>query len=126
MLMRHNARTDNNISFGKRGETIAVKYLKRLGYHIVDQNYRAKSLGEIDIVATKDNRLIFIEVKIRRNTRFGNPVEAVTPTKLRRIERVGWAYKEKHPSTPKAMSIEVLSIIEHPGEKPKIKLFKIY
>ena len=48
-------------SFGERGEVIAWDYLMRRGYRIVEKNYRCK-LGEIDIIAEKNNRLAFIEV----------------------------------------------------------------
>lgn len=51
-----------HISIGQQGEHMATIYLERRGYHIVERNYR-KKIGEIDIVAKKDNVLHFIEVK---------------------------------------------------------------
>ena len=47
---------------GKKGETVAVRYLKKQGYRIVEQNYRSK-VGEIDIIAREKKSLVFVEVK---------------------------------------------------------------
>ena len=48
---------------GKMGENLAVKYLKRNGYKILERNFKKLPWGEIDIITKKDNYLIFIEVK---------------------------------------------------------------
>jgi len=69
---------------GDQGEDKAVNYLISIGYKILDRNYRSKA-GEIDIIAQHDGSYIFIEVKTRRNSRFGSGVDAVTKAKQRRI-----------------------------------------
>ena len=51
--------------FGDVGEKEAEEFLIKNGYKILDRNYRVKNLGEIDLVAEKDNKLTFIEVKTR-------------------------------------------------------------
>ena len=48
-------------NLGQEGEKIAIKYLQRLGYTIIEQNFRCKS-GEIDILAKEEEQIIFIEV----------------------------------------------------------------
>ncbi|MBW1841403.1 MAG: YraN family protein [Deltaproteobacteria bacterium] len=77
--------------FGKESETTAVKYLKKNGYKILERNYRTK-LGEIDIIAKDRDALVFVEVKAKRSDRFGNPKEAVTPKKQRKISKVALHY----------------------------------
>lgn len=62
---------------GTNGELLAVNFLKKLGYHIVETNWRCGK-KEIDVIATNEQLLIFIEVKTRRSRRFGYPEEAVT------------------------------------------------
>ncbi|MCK4905073.1 YraN family protein [bacterium] len=69
---------------GKIGENIAVKFLTRKGYSILEQNFRVKG-GEIDIIASKDNTLVFVEVKSRTSTEYGTGEEAVTYTKRKKL-----------------------------------------
>ena len=65
-------------------EEIAKKYLLNNNYEIIEENFICK-FGEIDIIANKDERLHFIEVKGRLNTNHGYPREAVTFAKRRRL-----------------------------------------
>lgn len=71
-------------TLGQEGEKTAIKYLQRLGYTIIEQNFRCKS-GEIDIIAKEDNQIIFIEVKTRTSNRYGEPIEAVNRIKQKHI-----------------------------------------
>ena len=88
--------------FGEKGESIAVRYLKKKGYKILEKNYRTK-LGEIDIIAKDKDTLVFVEVKSRRSWQFGNPKAAVTPAKQRTISKVALYYlKTKDRSNAKA------------------------
>jgi putative endonuclease len=75
---------DNKI-IGAIGEDAAAKYLARKGYTIRERNFRCRT-GEIDIIATKDGVLSFIEVKTRQNFNYGRPCEAVTRNKQRNIK----------------------------------------
>ena len=77
--------------FGRDSEAEAARYLRRSGYRIVARNYRTP-FGEIDLVAYDGSVLAFIEVKARRNERFGAPQTAVTADKRRRLTRVALAY----------------------------------
>ena len=67
--------------FGKEGEEEAAAYLIDKGYSIRHRNWHCGK-KELDIVAEYRNELIVIEVKTRKNTRFGNPEDAVTDKKL--------------------------------------------
>ncbi|MGN0822396.1 MAG: YraN family protein [Candidatus Gallimonas sp.] len=68
---------------GRRGEALVCKYLKKRGYRILERNYRTP-FGEADLVAQKDDEIVFVEVKARESDAFGLPVEAVTRAKQRR------------------------------------------
>lgn len=76
---------------GAKGEELAVRYLKRRGYRIIERNYRIR-LGEIDIIAEQGADLVFIEVKTRSDTFFGSPFESVTLPKQRQLSKVALEY----------------------------------
>ena len=71
---------------GQQGEEFAEDYLKRKGYIIKQKNYHTR-FGEIDIIAVDphERQLVFIEVKTRKNEKYGEPNESVTPQKISRL-----------------------------------------
>jgi len=70
--------------FGDQSETLATQFLEQEGFVILERNYFARKLGEIDIVAQIDDVLHFIEVKSSKFDTF-DPVYNVTPSKLRKV-----------------------------------------
>lgn len=76
---------------GKNGEDIAVEYLLKNGYRVIERNFYCKT-GEIDIIALKDEYLVFIEVKTRSSKQYGNPSEAVTKSKLEHLYKTARYY----------------------------------
>ncbi len=79
---------------GERGEALAAKLLAKKGYEILERNYRTR-YGEIDLVARRESTLVFVEVKTRRGTGFGDPLEAVTPRKRERVRMMAEQYLAK-------------------------------
>ena len=80
---------------GKIGEDIAANYLIQNGYQILERNWRgAKELKcpEIDIIARKDNAIVFVEVKTSSTDKFGLPESWITPQKQQRLARGASAY----------------------------------
>ena len=73
--------------FGDKSETLATAFLEQKGYVILERNYFARKLGEIDIIALRDEVLHFIEVKSGKSGKCDtfDPVYTVTPTKLRKV-----------------------------------------
>lgn len=76
---------------GKLGENEACKYLKKNKYEILERNY-SKRCGEIDIIAQKENKIAFVEVKTRSKTEYGEPSEAVTYQKQQKIKKTALFY----------------------------------
>ena len=76
---------------GNIGEEKAVLFLKDNKYAILQRNFRT-TIGEIDIIAKKDDRIIFVEVKQKQTARYGMPREMVTQAKQRRIKKVAELY----------------------------------
>jgi len=95
--------------FGRTGEEIAVWYLKRRGYKILQQNYRTR-LGEIDIIAKEADTIVFIEVKARRSIRYGSPKGAVTPAKQRKISMVALQYLKQTDQNSARARFDVVAI----------------
>lgn len=77
--------------FGTLGEDLAVDYLRRKGYVLVERNWRSGH-KEIDIVARQGDTLVFVEVKARANLIYGNPEDAVTRRKMHLLVMAADAY----------------------------------
>ena len=86
------------INLGLQGEDAAVDFLTRRGYTIILRNFRNR-LGEIDIVAKQENTICFIEVKTRTTDTQGNPLEAITYFKKRKLSRLALAYLKQYYGT---------------------------
>jgi len=84
--------THNEI--GKKGETIAVEYLQSKGYIILEQNWHNHHL-EIDIIATKENEMVIVEVKCRTGTPLVEPFAAVNRNKQNQLIKAANAYIQR-------------------------------
>ena len=98
----------------KEGEEIAVKYLQKLGFKIIDRNFRARNT-EIDIVAVQHSTsgeatLVFIEVKTRTTKLFGTPLEQIAYWKLKSLVKAAEFYKLTHKNLPDLMRIDAISV----------------
>jgi putative endonuclease len=127
MLRRRTRKPEGPANDGRRrtgesGESIAVKFLKKNGYQIIEQNYRCK-LGEIDIIARDGRVLAFIEVKARRTGDFGGPKRAVTPRKQRKISMVALKYLKETEQMEKKARFDVVAIRLLPGD-PDVEIIK--
>ena len=83
--------TRERLELGKRGEDLALKRIKRLGYKFVSRNFRCP-LGEIDLIARDGDTLVFLEIKTRKGRSLGYAKEAVGPRKRRQLSKVALAY----------------------------------
>ncbi|HTL07168.1 MAG TPA: YraN family protein [Chitinophagaceae bacterium] len=99
---------------GKQGELLAAAWLQAKGFTILEVNWR-HSYYEIDIVATINQVLHFIEVKTRVNKKFGEPEESVGKKKIARMLTAGAAYHAANPQWTR-VQYDVLSISLLPGE----------
>ncbi len=82
---------NNNQVFGLKGETLACKKLKKMGYKIIERNYKCK-LGELDIIAMHKGVLVFVEVKSRTSLLFGRPCLAVDEYKQQKLIKLAQYY----------------------------------
>jgi len=79
---------------GQFGESAALRVLHEQGYDVLERNWRF-GRGEVDIIAKDGTTYVFVEVKLRRNSRFGAPEEAVTPAKLTRLSEAAMRFLEQ-------------------------------
>lgn len=108
---------------GRYGEDLAVQYLIRQGYHIIQQNYRAPC-GEVDIVAQDRDVLVFVEVKTRTGQGFGSPAEAVTYRKRQQISRTALFYLSQQRLLNEPARFDVVAVLLKQDAEPQIELIK--
>lgn len=103
----------NHNALGEAGEKAAADYLIGQGYHIRHRNWRKGHL-ELDIVASKGNELIIVEVKTRATTTHILPVEAVTPQKIKRTVIATDTYLKKF-KVDAPVRFDIISVVGNEG-----------
>lgn len=108
---------------GREGEEIACAYLESKGYTILEQNYFFER-AEVDIVAYNETAIVFVEVKMRKNTAFGEPAEFVTDKKQELVYKAAeaWLYERKMDGSP--VRFDVVAIVQEKNEAPDIDHFE--
>lgn len=94
---------------GRDGESIAAGYLERRGYRIWQRNFRCPH-GEIDLIASKGEFLVFVEVKTRAKATPYHPTLAVTEDKKRRVRLLGDYYCTQHLQQPLQPRFDVVAV----------------
>ena len=100
---------DPRRQLGDAGEDLAAAALKKQGYKILERNYVCP-LGEIDLIARQGKTYVFIEVKTRKNDRFGAPQEAVNSTKQRKLRLLADYYLKQKRLGEVDMRFDVVGI----------------
>lgn len=94
---------------GVIGEKLAVNYLNKNKYKIIDRNFKCK-LGEIDIIAAIDDIIVFVEVKTRKSSAYGYPYEAVTINKQQKIIKTAYTYIKLKKIVNKQYRFDIIEI----------------
>lgn len=98
-----------SLTIGTAGEKLACTFFKQKGFEILHTNWRCERY-EVDIIASKNNVLHFIEVKTRSNKNFGLPEEGVHKKKMSNLKQAAEAFLHKNPEW-KSIQFDVLSIL---------------
>jgi putative endonuclease len=108
------------MQLGQDGEDLAARHLTDAGMVVLDRNWRCHE-GELDIVARDGDALVFVEVKARSSTAFGEPSEAVGRVKARRIHVLAcrWLNENRPPGSPE-LRFDVVSVVRRRGFAPQI------
>ena len=115
-------KTITPFELGKIGEKQALKYFKKKKFKVIKQGFRLDK-GEIDIIAYDEDTLVFIEVKTRRNYKYGRPEEAVTPAKQQQIRKIAQAFLTKKHIEDVKCRFDVLALLYDRDKKFKIEHF---
>ncbi|MEA3405650.1 MAG: YraN family protein [Pseudomonadota bacterium] len=108
---------------GQNKEQQAAKWLQQNHFEIIAQNYLCKG-GEIDLIGfeSKQNRLIFFEVKYRKNNHYGDPAETLSTQQQQRIVRCAQRFLQQHPQyQDKAMQFDLLTFLDQQTEPHRIE-----
>ena len=111
-------------ALGARGEDLAVAELRRQGMEVLERNWRCR-LGEIDVVATETvagrTTVVFCEVKCRSGLGFGDPLEAITWTKLRRLRSLAAEWMRVHEVTAATVRLDAVGVLLVRGREPTVR-----
>ena len=118
-LLRRPPRTQ---SLGERGEDLASRFLRKLGYKIILRNFRC-DLGEIDIIARDGKTLVFVEVKARSYDE-PTPEDQVSPRKRHQITKAGKFYLSRYGSEQPAARCDVVSVVWPEGQEAEVRHLK--
>jgi len=102
--------THHNQLVGGYGERVAGRYLISQGLVLLDRNWRGPA-GELDLVARDGADVVFVEVKTRRSTRYGLPVEAIVPSKARRLRRLAGQWLATNDTAADRIRFDVVSVL---------------
>lgn len=132
--MVNNKERVQRLKLGDKGEKVAANYLIAQGYKIIAANFtndEGYCIGEIDLVVkNKKGKIIFVEVKTRKNTRSENnqgifPENAITPNKIRKIEKAANIFLKLNGLMEVAWRIDAVSVIfNYVNRKVEIKHIK--
>ena len=107
-MPRDNRRRNRN--FGDFGERVAASHLESKGYEILERNWSVRE-GEIDLIAQRDDELVFVEVRSRRGSGgMGTPEESITGRKAAHVRAAAAAYVQEHPGSPANQRIDVIAL----------------
>jgi putative endonuclease len=108
-------------ALGRYGEDLAAQHVGAAGWEVLARNWRCRE-GELDIVAREpDGTVVFLEVKTRRTAAFGDPAEAVSPAKARRLRVLASRWLAEHPTGSAPLRFDVVSVVRERGAAPVVR-----
>lgn len=113
----------NKRTKGKEGEDLAAKFLEKLGYIILEENYQYGH-GEIDLIAEDNGEIVFVEVKTRKSLEYGEPETAITKKKIAQIRKVASAYLIENNITEQTSRIDAVAILLQNERDPIINHYQ--
>jgi len=104
-------------TIGQWGEEQAARFLEKHGFRIIERRARPSRRGELDLIATRDNALVFVEVKTRANEKFGSPISSVGRAKRHALNRaaIRWLRRARWPKL--VCRFDVVEVVGAPSSK---------
>ncbi len=111
-----------HLKTGRWGEEQAAKFLKLKKHKVIGKRVFVGKHDELDLITESNGVLIFVEVKTRKNEKFGRPFSAVNKEKRKCLSRAAVAYLKKKNIKPDYIRFDVIEVIGEPSEKtPEIR-----
>lgn len=111
-----------NRLFGNRGERVAARFLKKLGYRILARQARSK-VGELDLIARDGETIVFVEVKTRSSHSAGHPAEAVGYQKQKQLTRAALFWLKQRNLLDHSCRFDVIAVTWQDGRQPVVEHF---
>jgi|SRR5579872_7248443 len=105
--------------FGELGERIAERWLRRHGWRVVQRRFRSGH-RDIDLIVEREGTVVFVEVKARRGTEFGDPVEAVNWRKQKELVRSASVWIDRHGRSTDSYRFDVIGVLVE-GERVRVR-----
>jgi putative endonuclease len=105
---------DSRPVLGRNGEDVAAAFYEARGFDVLERNYRVGE-GEIDVIARRDDLIVFCEVKTRRSDAWGSPSEAVAWSKQQRLRRLAAKWMRERKPGAVGIRFDVISIVLRQG-----------
>lgn len=106
--------TPTAVELGRAGERLAAAHLEHTGWTILARNFRA-GRKEVDLVVRRGATVAFVEVKSRRGSGFGHPLEAITWRKRREIAEVARHWWAAHPGAGRIYRFDAVAVVFEPS-----------
>lgn len=104
LFTNNNPKAQTTRARGQRGEDLACRYLKAQGLKIITRNFYCKG-GEIDIIAQDKDTLVFVEVRMRKNQRYGGALASVDAAKQHRLRHSAYSYLNQQQINPTQIAV---------------------
>lgn len=108
---------------GAAGEAVAARMIEQHGLTVLDRNWHCSS-GELDIVASSGDAIVFCEVRTRSSADYGSPEQTVNANKIRRVRELARLWLREHALTGCKVRFDVLAVLWPPGCAPHVKHFQ--
>ena len=108
-----------HLRVGSWGERVAICFLNRQGYKLLQKNVRIGRNGELDAVMQYEKTLIFVEVKARKNEEFGSLFSAINRDKRKKVNEAALGYIKKNHIKPTYIRFDVVEVIGNPKQRTK-------
>jgi putative endonuclease len=102
----------DRLSLGKISEGIAVEFLKKNRFKIIQRNFSCR-VGELDIIAKHKNVFVFIEVRSTRGSLFHYPADSITPSKICKLKTLALIWLKKHGINNAPLRFDVVGIVHN-------------